>query len=423
MNTRADQRLVLGPVVGFCLYDFGYSAFTTIVGTFVFATYFAKGVAVDPVTGTGQWSLAMAVAGVLVGVLSPICGAIADQTGRRKIWLFALSLLCVVTTAMLWFVRPTPADVPFALITVILATVGFEMGMLFYNALLPGIAPPAMLGRISGWAWGIGYVGGLIALVIALFGLVQADPVPFGLDKAQSEPVRATSVLVAAWFAVFATPLFLLVKEPVMPRIAVGEAIRRAIKQLRDSLGDLRGHGNILRFLIAAMLYSDGVHTIFSLGGVYAGTTYGMDVAEVMMLGISLNITSGIGAFAFGWVDDKHGSKRTIIISLVCLLVSASVVLTAPSKTVFWVAALVMSTFFGPVQAASRTLMARLAPPHERGEMFGLFSLSGRLTAFAGPALVGWVTLATGSQRLGMATVLLFLGAGLWLVKRVRENL
>ena len=422
MSDAGGERLALGPIVGFCLYDFAYSAFTTIVGTFVFATYFAKGVAVDPVVGTGQWSLSQAVAGVLVGVLSPICGAIADQTGRRKHWLFALSLLCVITTAMLWLVRPTPADVPFALVVSIIATVGFEMGTLFYNALLPGIAPPAMLGRISGWAWGIGYVGGLLALAIALFGLVQANPPPFGLDPAQAEPVRATSLLVAAWFAVFAAPLFLLVKEPPAPRIRAGKAIGAAMAQLRETLGDLRGHGNILRFLIAAMLYSDGVHTIFALGGVYAGTMYGMDVPEVMMLGISLNITSGLGAFAFAWMDDSHGSKRTIIVSLVCLLISSAVVLTAPTKIVFWVAALVMSTFFGPVQAASRTLMARLAPPKERGEMFGLFSLSGRLTAFAGPALVGWVTLATHSPRLGMATVLLFLGSGLWLVRGVRES-
>jgi len=187
-----DQRFALAPVVGFCLYDFAYSAFTTIVGTFVFATYFAKGVAVDPTTGTGQWSLAMAVAGIIVAVLSPMCGAIADQTGRRKRWLFILSVICVTATAALWFVEPKPEDVSFALIAVVVATVGFEMATLFYNALMPGIAPRAMLGRISGWAWGIGYAGGLLALIIGLFGLVQANPPPFGLDKSQAEPVRAT---------------------------------------------------------------------------------------------------------------------------------------------------------------------------------------------------------------------------------------
>jgi UMF1 family MFS transporter len=415
MNNRAG-------IIGFCFFDFANSAFTTIVGTFVFATYFAQGVAVDPVTGAGQWSLAMAVAGILIAVLSPICGAIADQTGRRKVWLFWLSVLCVATSALLWFVEPTPASVPFALVMVILATIGFEMGMLFYNAVLPDVASPAMIGRVSGWAWGFGYLGGLISLVIALFALVQAKTPPFGLDPAHAEPVRATSVLVAVWFAVFAVPFFVLVKEPRRSSVSVGEAARRGWRQLTRSLGDLRGHGNVLRYLVAAMIYTDGAHTIFTLGGVYAGTVYAMPVREVIMLGISLNVTAGLGAFAFGWVDDRAGSKRAIAIGVAGLALSAAVVLAAPDKTIFWIAALVMSIFFGPVQAASRTLMARIAPPKERGEMFGLFSLSGKLTAFIGPAIVGWVTLATDNQRLGMATVLVFLLGGLWLLKDVRED-
>ena len=415
-------RFRLGPVAGFCLYDFANSAFVTIVSTFVFVTYFAQSVAADPTTGMGQWSLAMAAAGVVIALLSPICGAIADQTGRRKPWLLFLSVFCAVTSAMLWFVRPTPEDVPFALVFAALGTIGFEMGMLFYNALLPTVAPPHMMGRVSGWAWGIGYLGGLIALVIALYGFVRAEPPPFGLDPAQAEPVRATALLVAVWFAVFAAPLFLLVKDPPAVPMTPGESIRRGWRQLVTSLRDVRGHGHILRFLVAAMIYTDGLHTIFMLGGVYAATTYGMDVAEVMLLGISLNVTAGLGAFVFGWFDDKHGSKRTIVVSLACLLIASVVVLSATDKTVFWIAVLVMSTFFGPVQAASRTFMARLAPPQERGEMFGLFALSGRLTAFAGPALVGWITLATGSPRLGMAPVVVFLGVGLWLLSGVRQN-
>jgi UMF1 family MFS transporter len=410
----------LGPVIGFSLFDFANSAFTTIVGTFVFANYFAQSVAVDKTTGTGQWSLAMGLAGIVIAVLSPICGAIADQT-RRKPWLFWLSVLSVVTTALLWYVRPTPEDVPFALIMAGLATIGFEMGILFYNALLPEVAPPRMLGRVSGWAWATGYAGGLIALVIALYGLVKAAPPPFHLDPSQAEPVRATSVLTAVWFAIFAVPLFVLIKEGPKPAITWREAVRRGWRQLNKSLRDLRGHGNVLRFLLAAMLYTDGAHTIFTLGGVYAGVTYGMDIGEVIMLGIGLNITAGLGAFAFAWVDDQFGSKMTIEFSVACLTVGAAIALWAPDKQTFWMAALAMSMFFGPMQAASRTFMARLAPPDERGEMFGLFSLSGKLTAFVGPAVVGWITLATHSQSLGMSTVLLFLVAGLAVLRGVRE--
>jgi UMF1 family MFS transporter len=408
------------PVIAFCLYDFANSAFTTIIITFVFATYFANGIAADPNTGGAQWSFAMAAAGLMIALLSPIFGAIADQSGRRKPWILVLSIICVFATAMLWYARP--GDVAWTLTFVIIATIGFEMGMLFYNALLPTVATPATMGRISGWAWGVGYAGGLISLAVALFVLVQADPAPFGLDKTEVEHVRATALLVAGWFAVFAVPLFLYVKEPQAPGIPAGLAVRQGLKQLATSLRNIRNHKNVFRYLIAAMIYTDGVHTVFALGGVYAGVTFGMQTEEIIMLGISLNVTAGLGAFAFGWVDDRLGSKPTIVISLLALIVTSAVVISAPDKNTFWIAALVMSTFFGPVQAASRTLMARLSPPSMRGEMFGLFALSGKVTAFAGPAVVGWVTLATGSYRMGMATVLIFLIVGLLLLRGVKEE-
>jgi UMF1 family MFS transporter len=418
MAARLDPKAV----IGFCLYDFANSAFTTIVVTFVFATYFTSGIAADPTTGGAQWSLAMAVAGFVIAFFSPIFGAIADQTGRRKTWVFVVSMICVVATAMLWYATPDPADTVWALTFAVIATIGFEMAMLFYNALLPTVATPATLGRISGWAWGVGYAGGLLSLAIALFVLVQADPAPFGLDKAEAEHVRATSLLVAGWFLVFSMPLFLFVKEPETAGVPMGLAIRQGLKQLVVSLRNVHNHSNVFRYLVAAMIYSDGVHTIFALGGVYAGVTFGMQTPEIIMLGISLNVTAGVGAVAGGWIDDRFGSKRTITVSLIALLMTSAVVMAAQDKNTFWIAALAMSTFFGPVQAASRTLMAKLSPPAMRGEMFGLFALSGKVTAFAGPALVGWVTLATGSYRLGMATVLVFLLVGLILLRGVKEE-
>ena len=410
------------PLAAWCLYDFANSAFTTIVITFVFATYFATGIAADPTIGAAQWSLAMAIAGILIAVLSPILGAIADQTGRRKPWLLGVSIMCVTATALLWFAEPTPSDVPWALTFAVIATVGFEMGMLFYNAMLPDVSKPETMGRVSGWAWGIGYAGGLLSLVAALFGFVQADPPPFGLDTNSAEHVRATSLVVAVWFAVFALPLFVFVKEKERASLPITTAVRLGVKQLIGTFQSARRHANTFRFLIAAMIYTDGVHTVFSLGGVYAGVMFGMELSEVIMLGIALNVTAGMGAFAFGWVDDKRGSKPTIIISLLALIVTSAVVLSATDRTTFWVAALAMSAFFGPVQAASRTMMARIAPPHMRGEMFGLFALSGKVTAFAGPALVGWVTLVTGSYRFGMMTILVFLIGGLLLLRGVKES-
>lgn len=409
-----------GPVIAWSLFDFANSAFTTIIVTFVFAAYFAQGVAADPTTGGSQWSLAMGIAGLIIAVISPVFGAIADQTGRRKPWLAGVSVLCVIATALLWYVRPDAADVPFALACVIVATVGFEVGLLFYNAMLPEVAPPAMLGRVSGWAWALGYAGGLVSLLIALFVFVQADPPPFGLDKDQAEHVRATAILVAGWFALFALPLFLMVKEDGNG-VPIGKAVSGGLRQLVQTFRQARAHGNALRFLVAAMIYSDGVHTVFALGGVYAAVVFGMELGDVILLGIALNVTAGLGALIFAWVDDRIGSKRTISISLWALVAATIAVLFAPTPITFWIAALIMSTFFGPVQAASRTMMARIAPPDMRGEMFGLFSLSGKVTAFAGPALVGGVAAATDNYRLGMAVVPVFLLIGLWLLKDVKE--
>jgi UMF1 family MFS transporter len=411
-----------GPVIAWSLFDFANSAFTTIIVTFVFAAYFAEGVAVDANTGGAQWSLAMGLAGLIIAVVSPLMGAIADQTGRRKPWLAGVSIVCVIATAALWFVRPDAADVPLALTCVVIATVGFEVGLLFYNAMLPSVAPPAMLGRISGWGWALGYLGGLISLVVALFVFVQAEPAPFGLDKGSAEHVRATALLVAAWFAVFALPIFFAVKEDGAGGVPLGAAIGRGLGQLLATFKNARAHRNTLRYLVAAMIYSDGVHTVFALGGVYAAVVFGMELADVILLGIALNVTAGLGAFAFAWIDDRIGSKRTISIALVALIITTIGVLAAPTAILFWIAALIMSTFFGPVQAASRTLMARLSPPEMRGEMFGLFSLSGKVTAFAGPALVGSVALATDSYRIGMAVVPVFLIVGLLILSGVREE-
>ena len=420
--SEATQTVRVAPVVGYALFDFANSAYSTVITTFIFATYFASGIAADPVTGAAQWSLAIAAAGVVIALASPIFGAIADQAGRRLPWIGVLTSLSVVATASLWFAHPTPSDATFALTAVVIATVGFEIGGLFYNALLPTIAPPHLMGRISGWSWGVGYLGGLICLVVALFGLVQVEPPPFGLDKDTAEPVRATALLTAGWFLLFAIPLFAFVREPRKASVPIATAVSRGMRQLAQTLRNARRRPNTFRFLIAAMIYSDAVTTIFALGGVYAAATFGMDIAGVIKLGIALNVTAGLGAALGGWVDDRIGSRRTIMLSLIALIISATVVLSAQTETTFWIAALVMSTFFGPVQAASRTLMARLAPPEERTEMFGLFALSGKLTAFMGPAAVGWITLATGSQRLGLASTLIFFAVGLWLMRGVKET-
>ena len=399
-----------------CLFDWANSPFPTVIITFVFAAYFTQAIVGDVVRGTALWGYAIAASGLVVALLGPILGAIADAGGRRKPWLFACSVVTIGGGLLLWRAEPDPSSVLWVLVCVAAANASFELGMVFYNAMLPGLARTGRMGRLSGWGWALGYAGGLVCLMVALYGFVQASPPPFGLDPEQAEHVRAVAPLAVLWFAAFGWPLFAFVPDSTAARAPLGRAVRRGLTKLWSTLSEFRRNRMIFRFLIARMFYIDGLNTLFAFGGIYAAGTFGMDVADVIVFGIALNVTAGLGALAFAWVDDWIGAKRTLVISITGLIGFASAALLAPSKSWFWAAALGLGVFIGPVQSASRSMMARLAPAERETEMFGLFALSGRVTAFAGPVLVAWVTLAMGSQRAGMATILVFLVIGLVLL-------
>ncbi len=399
-----------------CLFDWANSPFPTVIITFVFAAYFTEAIVGDVVRGTALWGYAIAASGLAVALLGPILGAIADAGGRRKPWLFACSAVTIGGGLLLWRAEPDPSSALWVLACVAVANASFELGMVFYNAMLPGLARTGRVGRLSGWGWALGYAGGLVCLVVALFGFVQATPPPFGLDPERAEHVRAVAPLAVLWFAAFGWPLFAFVPDATATRAPLGHAVRRGLATLWSTLSEFRRNRTVFRFLIARMFYIDGLNTLFAFGGIYAAGTFGMDLADVIAFGIALNVTAGLGALAFAWVDDLIGAKRTLVISITGLIGFASAALLAPSTSWFWAAALGLGVFIGPVQSASRSMMARLAPAERETEMFGLFALSGRVTAFAGPVLVAWVTLAIGSQRAGMATILVFLVIGLVLL-------
>ena len=397
-------------------YDFANSAFPTVIETFVFAAYFTRQVAADPVTGAAQWGLAVGLAGLAVALLGPVVGAIADHGGGQRRWLAAATALCVLPTAALWWVTPHAPHVVGALLLVGVATIGMELASVFYNALLPRLAPAGQIGRWSGWGWGLGYAGGLLCLLLALFGLVR-EGAWLALPRDDASHVRATFVLTAVWFAVFALPLLTarLPGRESKGRFELGASLRDLGRALRG----LPRQGPLLRFLIARMLYTDGLATLFAFGGVYAAGTFAMSEAQVLAFGIGLNVTAGLGAVAFAHLDDRIGSRATIVIALLALLVCGAGALLAPNATAFWVAGLALGVFVGPAQAASRSLLARMAPEDQRNQLFGLFTLSGKATAFLGPMLVGMVTLAAGSQRVGMAVIPALWLAGLALLLTV----
>jgi len=416
-DTRAHHRRA---VLSWCLFDWANSAFPTLIITFVFAAYFTRAVAATPEEGTAEWGTAISLSALAVAILSPILGAIADQGGRRKPWLLVTSLVCILSSALLWYVMPGHAWIWIPLALVAVGNVSFETGQVFYNAMLPEIAPPRYLGRLSGWAWGMGYAGGLACLTIALLCFVQPEHPLFGLDKARAEDVRITGPLVALWFALFALPLFLWTPDRPASGLSHRQAVAKGLATLLHTLRDLGRHRNMAQFLIARMIYTDGLNTLFTFGGIYAAGTFGMTFDEILVFGILLNIAAGLGAAAFAWVDDWIGPKQTVIIALVGLTAFSTAILLIEDKLLFYGLGCAIGSLVGPAQAASRSLMARLAPAEIRTEMFGLYALSGKATAFIGPALVGWVTLWADSQRAGMATIVAFFVVGLLLLLSVR---
>jgi UMF1 family MFS transporter len=408
----------LAGLLAWAFYDWANSAFSTLIETFVFAAYFARSVAENETLGTAQWGEMLAVSGLVIGLGGPLLGAVADHRGRRKPWIGGFTLLAVVCTALLWFIKPGAAYVPAALVLVGLATVGMECGVIFANAMLPSICPPERLGRWSGWGWAVGYVGGLLCLVVGLYGLVTADPwLP--LPRGEAEHVRATALLTALWFGLFSLPLFFLARDEPDTGMPLGRAMLAGLTQIRDSLRQARRYRDIGRFLLARMLYNDGLTTMFAFGGIYAAGTFGMGPEEILLYGIGLNVTAGLGAAAFAVLDDRLGPKKVIVWSLWGLMIPGTLMLVVTSKSLFWAFGLILGLFVGPAQASSRTWLARMAPEEVRNQMFGLFALSGKITAFIGPLLVGWLTLASGSQRVGLGAVILLFAAGLLLLRAV----
>ena len=398
--------------ISWAFYDWANSAFPTVIITFVFAAYFTKAVGADPVSATGDWGMAMALSALAVAIMGPVLGAVGDLGGRRKPWLLFFTYACAIATALLWFVEPDPAWALYALVLVGFANFAFEMGVVFYNSMLPSLADKKIMGRVSGWAWGFGYVGGLSCLALVLVALVQTDSPIFGISKENALNIRASVLLVAIWIVIFSLPIFLFTPDKKPGALGIAASVKSGMTTLFVTLKNIKKHSAIAKYLFARMIYTDGINTLFAFGGIYAAGTFGMALSELIMVGIAINVTAGIGAAVFGWVDDWIGPKKTILIAIAGLLIFCVALVVVEGKTFFWIFAVPLGIFVGPIQAASRTYMANLVPQNMETEMFGLYALSGKATSFLGPALLGWFTVMFDSQRAGMSTIIMFLVIG-----------
>lgn len=386
-------------------YEAASNAFNTLVLTFIFSRYFQSMVAPDETTGTVLWTRALNASAVMVAVAMPVMGAIADFSGRKKPFLLVTTLGVVILSALLFFVKP--GMVVEAVVLFVLANILFEAAAVFYNGFLPELAPTERMGRISGIGWSMGYVGGLVCLILALGMLRLWTPDDPTLN------VRATNLLVAGWYLLLAIPMFVWVRERQKRRSAtlrlyVEAGFRRVGRTFRQ-LGTFR---EVAKLLLARLVYNDGLVVIFGMAAIYVGTVYDAEFNDILMLGIAVNVAAGIGAFAFGFVNDRIGAKRTIGITLVVLIGATILGATAPDYETFWWAAMIVGLMVGPNQSASRAMLATFTPDRKQGEFFGFFAFSGKLASVAGPLLYGSVVAATGSQRAAMTSILVFFVVG-----------
>jgi UMF1 family MFS transporter len=460
MTTIASDLAVVDPkrsyppraaVVSWIFFDWAAQPYFTLITTFVFAPYFATHIAPDPATGQSLWGFAMAAAGLLIALLSPVLGAIADASGRRKPWIAVFGAMLVLGACALWIGKPgDSAIIPLLLAALALASIGAEFATVFNNAMMPTLVPPERIGRLSGTGWATGYVGGIVSLIIVL-GLLAANPETgrtllglkplFGLDPATHQGDRITGPQTALWFVVFVTPLFLFTPDYPAKR-PVREALRAGLRDLKQSLGELPGRKSLAAFLLANMVYTDGLVSLFAFGGIYAAGTFGWHTIQIGTFGILLAIAGTFGAWIGGKLDDHVGPKRVIAGSMLILLLSLAAILLVDKDSILFVAVappvpggalfsgaaerayLVLGCLIGaaggPLQAASRTLLIRLAPKDRIAQYFGLFALTGKVTSFVGPLLIGVITAATASQKAGMAVLVVFFGTGLALLMRVR---
>ena len=408
-------------VFSWAMFDFANSSYTTLIVTFIYSTYFTKVIASNEIAGTMLWSRGVTIAALSVALLSPFLGTIADKGGYRKRFLFISTATAILGSVMLYF--PMPGQVFYALTWFIIGDIAFEMSMVFYNAFLPGITTSENIGRISGYGWGAGYIGGLAAMFIAMIGFVNPEVPWFGLSREMGQNIRATNILVAVWFCVFSIPMFLFVKEKYSGnRQDKKDGLHATVQELYTTFREIKKYRQILRFLIARLVYNDGLVTIFAFGGIYAAGTFDFTFQEIMTFGVVLNISAGLGALTMGFLDDAVGGKKTIQVSLIGLIIASLIAVFAPNKTLFWIAGIIVGIFSGPNQSASRSLMARFIPEQKQGEFFGFFAFSGKFTAFVGPFLLGVLTGLFNSQRVGISVVVFMFVIGGIILSTIDEE-
>lgn len=439
---------------GWMAFDWASQPFNTLGLTFIFGPYFAwvattyyMGLGMDEDAADAQaqtvWSLAQTIAGLFIAISAPILGAIADRSGRKIPWIVFFSLVFVICSWSTWFLLPDATNLYLVLIVFFIGFIGSESALNFTNAFLPSLGTRKEIGRISGSGAAFGYWGGVVALFIMLLFLAEnesgttfigLDP-PFGLNGAEREGTRAVGPVISIWYVIFMVPFFLYVKDdPVLTRTGPR---RSAFASLKDTFVSLKNRASLRNFLIASMLYRDGLNALYLYGGVYAKLVLNWTIIQIGIFGIVSAITAALATWAGGQIDQRRG-PMPVIVGAICLLLVVCSIIIGMSRTqifgialpdgsflpdaIFYVCGSIIGGAGGAVYASSRSLMVRHTDPTRPTEAFGLFALSGKATAFLAPAMITLFTWLTQSNQLGFIPVIFFFATGLVMLRWVSPS-
>ena len=416
MNNRFNVRF------SWSVYDWANSAWSAIIITFIFAEYFVNVLAPDKDLGTLYWTWTIGLSSLVAALLSPILGSISDQSQRSKYWLILSTFIYSFIAFSFWFAQPKGMDLFLIIFLLFIGNISYEISQIFYNGQLKLITTENNYAKLSGFAWGLGYAGTVIIFIIyyGIF-LLPEDPI-FTLDKTTYENIRISFPVTGAWILIFSLPLFISFKDPKSDTITSKFNIKKSFNQIIITFKDLRKYKNIIWFLIARLFYMDGINAIFAVAAIYAATVFGMSTTDIIMLGIGTNFAAGIGSWVFSFIENKIGSKNIIVFSLICIFIISFAILLINQKNTFIILAICLSTFFGPIQSASRVYFAKFIPDEKKYEFFGFYSFSGKVTSFIGPILYGTITYTFSSPKLGMASLLVLFAVGLLLLTKVEND-
>ena len=423
----APQPVKKRTVFAWSLWDWGSAAFNAVVTTFVFTVYLTSESFGTEAEVSAKLGIALVVAGVIVALIAPVLGRATDAAGKRKTWLGINTGIVVASVALMVLVAPGEQYLLLGLILLAIGTIAFEFASVSYNAMLGQVSTNANVGKVSGFGWGMGYLGGIVLLAILLVGFIFPDTGWFGVTSDGAWNIRIAMVISALWFGVFAIPVFFAVPEvrAAPGAQSTGRGILTGYRDLFRSIADLwRTARHTLYFLIASAVFRDGLVGVFTFAGVIAARSFGFDSSTVIVFAIAGNVIAGIATIAGGALEDRIGAKSIMLYSILLMVVCGLIifVLAPLGSWVFWSFGLLLCIFVGPVQSASRTFLARLIPPGREGEIFGLYATTGRAVSFLAPAGFTLAVALGGATIFGILGIVLVLLIGLLLLIPVRPE-